>query len=100
MLDDIDFTSTLNKCKEKLVNSCGDYVSSEFAFERVIKNPAVQVVVPLVLAMAAVVILKPDWSLVPGTQDRDYVKISLMSVSIYIVVIFAIVAAKAYFFPS
>lgn len=97
IVSDIDFSSAINKCRERLVSSCEDYVSSEFSFDRVIRNKFVQFIVPLVLIFLSIVILQPKWSLVKDTTDRNYVKITIMSFSIYILALFVIVVTRSYF---
>lgn len=97
MLSDIDLSSTINRCKEKLINTCEEYVSSEFSFGKVIKNKVVQVIVPLVLIFISIVVIKPQWSLTKDTEDINYVKVTFMSASIYILVLFVIMIGKSYF---
>ena len=97
IVSDVDFSSTINKCKERLISSCEDYVSSEFSFDKVIKNKFVQFIVPLVLIFLSILILKPTWSLVKDTEEINYGKVTVMSFSIYILALFVIVVARSYF---
>lgn len=94
---DVDFSSVVNKCTTNLLNSCESYVSSEFAFDKIVKNKIIQVIIPFIIIILSIIVLKPRWSIKKDSEDRNYVKIIIMSISIYILAIFTILSVKAIF---
>ncbi len=99
-ISDIDIGGTISRVKSNLVSSCGDYISTEFSFGNVCRSKPAQFIIPLVIIVASIMILKPAWAVDKPAGKYKFVKIAIMSLLIYIVVLFAFMGAYGYFVKS
>lgn len=97
---DSDVTSTLDAVRSSVMMSWGKFMRSEMSFEKLCSQRWFQIAMPVVLLVLSIFYMKPDWATTDnddGTVSYNYVRIILISVTIYIIASIAVIGTKTVF---
>lgn len=97
---DGDVESALDAVRSSVMMSWGKFMRSEMSLGKLCTQRWFQVAMPVVLLVLAIFYIKPDWSTTDnedGTVSYNYVRIILISVTIYIIASITVIGTKTVF---